>query len=246
MRRLFCLLAALVLLAGCSSRKTEEEAVPSWDSLYVPEAPPKEESPEAAPEPPEPPEDPAEFVRVADYIPDILVDLRYAGTNNFTGQAVYDFSDAYLRYGTVEKLAAAQSALAEEGLGLKIWDAFRPAPAQFQLWEAFPDTRYVADPNRGFSAHSRGGTVDVTLVDQSGRDIPMPSDFDEFSSKANRDYNDAAREAAEYAQRLEEVMTAAGFSPYYQEWWHYSDTDRYEVDEKFQPPADETGGTIDG
>lgn len=71
------------------------------------------------------PEDTA-LVRVRDYIPDIWVDLRYAGENNFTGAAIYDFSDAYLRYGTVKKLAAVQEALRGEGLSLLIWDAYRP------------------------------------------------------------------------------------------------------------------------
>ena len=76
---------------------------------------------------------PEDFVRVADWIPDIYTDLRYAADNNFTGQAIYDFSDAYLRYGTVQKLVAAQETIAESGCSLLIWDAFRPASAQFRV-----------------------------------------------------------------------------------------------------------------
>lgn len=71
---------------------------------------------------------PEDFVRVADWIPDIYTDLRYAADNNFTGQTIYDFSDAYLRYGTVEKLAAVQETVAESGCSLLIWDAFRLLP----------------------------------------------------------------------------------------------------------------------
>lgn len=243
-RRLFWLLAALaLLLPGCSSRRTEEaDSPPPRESLYVPEAP--EEPPEEAPEPPAPPETPAEFVRAADYIPDIAVDLRYASEDNFTGQVIYGFSDAWLRYGTVQKLAAVQAALGEEGLGLKIWDAFRPPAAQFKLWEACPDGRYVANPEKGFSAHSRGNTVDVTLVDGGGAELEMPSGFDDFSPKADRDYGDVSPRAAENARLLEDAMTAAGFTPYAGEWWHYSDTERYAVEEDFLPP--ETGGTNDG
>ena len=106
---------------------------------------------------------PEDFVRVADWIPDIYTDLRYAADNNFTGQAIYDFSDAYLRYGTVQKLAAVQETVAESGCSLLIWDAFRPASAQFRLWEICPDPAYVANPEKGFSSHSRGNTVDVTI-----------------------------------------------------------------------------------
>lgn len=90
-----------------------------------------------------------DFVRVGDYIPDIVVELKYATADNFTGQVIYDFSDAYLRYGTVKKLMNVQQALREQGLSLKIWDGFRPPAAQFRLWEICPDPTYVADPNNG-------------------------------------------------------------------------------------------------
>ena len=133
---------------------------------------------------------PEDFVRVADWIPDIYTDLRYAADNNFTGQAIYDFSDAYLRYGTVQKLVAAQETIAESGCSLLIWDAFRPASAQFRLWEICPDPAYVANPEKGFSSHSRGNTVDVTLVTTDGQPVDMPTDFDDFTALADRDYSD--------------------------------------------------------
>ena len=127
---------------------------------------------------------PEDFVRVADWIPDIYTDLRYATDNNFTGQAIYDFSGAYLRYGTVQKLAAVQETVAESGCSLLIWDAFRPASAQFRLWEICPDPAYVANPEKGFSSHSRGNTVDVTLVTADGQPVDMPTDFDDFTALA--------------------------------------------------------------
>ena len=202
-------------------------------------APPVEEQrPEPAPEPaPEPVPEPENeaFVRVRDYIPEITVDLRYATADNFTGQVIYTFSDAYLRYGTVKKLAAAQETLAEQGYGLKIWDAFRPVSAQFALWDICPDGRYVANPNKGFSSHSRGNTVDLTLVTSDGEDVSMPTGFDDFSAKADRDYSDVEEEAAINALLLEETMIEAGFKPYSSEWWHFSDTDPYEVEENFTP-----------
>lgn len=175
------------------------------------------------------------FVRVRDYIPGIAVDLKYAAADNFTGSAIYDFSDAYLRYGTVKKLAEVQKELEAQGLGLKIWDAFRPVGAQFRLWGICPDPTYVANPNKGFSSHSRGNTVDVTLVTLDGDEVEMPTGFDDFTAKANRDYADCSEAGRENALLLEKLMKAHEFRPYHGEWWHFSDTTQYEVDEGFDP-----------
>lgn len=178
-----------------------------------------------------------DFVLVRNYIPDIIVDLRYGMENNFTGQRIYEFSDAWLRYGTVKKLMAVQEKLREMGLGLKIWDGFRPVSAQFRLWEVYPDPTYVANPNKGFSSHSRGNTVDVTLVNEDGEEVVMPTGFDDFSKLADRDYSDCNREAADNAMVLERIMSDHGFKPYSGEWWHFSDTQVYEVEKEFEPLA---------
>jgi len=180
------------------------------------------------------PEDSA-LVRVLDYIPTVRQELLYATDRNFTGEVIYDFEDAYLRYGTVKKLMAVSADLAEMGLYLKIWDGFRPVSAQFKLWEACPDPRFVADPNTDFSSHSRGNTVDLTLVDGDGKEFPMPTGFDDFSAKADRDYTDCSGEERNNALILELLMEKHGFSGYSREWWHYSDTDSYPVEEAFQP-----------
>lgn len=181
--------------------------------------------------------DDEEFVRVITYVPGIRQDLRYAGENNFTGQWIYDFSDAYLRWGTVKKLQAVQTELTQQGLGLKIWDGFRPVSAQWRLWEVCPDPVYVANPERGYSSHSRGNTLDVTLVDSQGRELEMPTGFDDFSTLADRDYSDCPETAAANALLLEQTMERHGFSGYAGEWWHFSDTDSYPVETEFQPPV---------
>ncbi len=233
-RYLFPALMAALLLSGCGT-STEPVTPP------LPAEPPAvsvtPETP-AEPEPqPEPVPEPEDFVSVTDWIPGIHTELRYATDNNFTGQAIYDFSDAYLRYGTVQKLAAAQETIAESGCSLLIWDAFRPVSAQFRLWEICPDPAYVANPEKGFSSHSRGNTVDVTLVTLDGDPVEMPTDFDDFTAMADRDYSDVSEEAAANAGLLEEAMTAAGFKPYSAEWWHYSDTEPYPVEETFIPES---------
>lgn len=228
---LAAVLAALSLvLSGCGD---VPPVVPTPVPSIAAEASPTIPAP--TPEPTEPSDD--AFVRVTDYIPDIAVELRYAAEDNFTGKVIYDFTEAWLRYGTVKKLMKAEKELEEHGCRLKIWDAFRPVSAQFVLWQTVPDSRYVADPNKGYSNHSRGDTVDVTLVNKDGNEAEMPTGFDDFSAMADRDYSDVPESAAENAKLLEEIMTRCGFRPGTTEWWHYSDTDDYGVAEDFDPEA---------
>lgn len=175
------------------------------------------------------------FVAVKDYIPDILVELKYATSDNFTGQSVYGFQGVYLRYGTVKKLMAVQQELRELGLRLKIWDGFRPVSAQRTLWDICPDPNYVSHPETGNRSHCRGNTVDITLTDASGYALEMPTGFDDFSERADRDYSDCSEEAAYNAELLEEIMEAYGFTGYGKEWWHFSDNTDYPVEECFDP-----------
>ncbi len=180
----------------------------------------------------QPQPDRSALVRVTDVIPGIFCDLKYAGPDNFTGRAVYGFDEPYLRLGTALRLADAQARLLREGYSLKIWDAWRPLSAQFRFWALCPDDDFVADPTRGgCSNHNRGSAVDVTLVTAGGEDVPMPTAFDDFSARPDRDYGKYPPEAAANARLLERAMTAAGFRPYENEWWHYNDCDSYPVAE---------------
>ena len=160
---------------------------------------------------------------------DIVVDLKYATADNFTGTVIYDFKDAYLRYGTVKKLAVAQEKFKSMGYYIKIWDAYRPFAAQEKLWQVCPNPRYVANPANGMKAHNLGGTIDMTLVTFAGNEVEMPTAFDDFSLKADRDYSDVSETAAENARMMEGVMTECGFRGYAGEWWDYSDTTAYEA-----------------
>lgn len=171
-----------------------------------------------------------EYVLVNKYIPDIYVELMYATDNNFTGVRIYDFTDAYLRYGTVKKLANVQKELKEQGYSLKIWDAYRPFEAQQKLWEVYPDPNYVANPANGMKKHNLGGTVDITMVAADGSIIPMPTEFDDFSLKADRNYSDIDNEeAVNNVMILQNAMENNGFTGYQGEWWDYSDTVEYEA-----------------
>ena len=245
MKRAYCLLflcAVFVLFSACSRQDYYVDPQPTEtvaEETLQPTVPATLPVVEVATEPviPPAPDSDAEFVRILDYIPSAAQDLRYATENNFTGTQIYTFYEAYLRYGTVKKLMMVAEELAQQGLYLKIWDGFRPVSAQFTLWEVCPDPTYVANPEKGFSSHSRGNTVDLTLVDENGQELEMPTGFDDFSAKANRDYSDCIETAATNALLLEEIMEKYGFSGYFGEWWHFSDTESYPVEKEFQPNA---------
>ena len=226
MKKYLILIAALALLClcGCGGASVEEQPAPTPTATAEP-------TPVPTPTPVPQPADDSALVRIRDYIPNIAVDLRYATQRNFTGQVIYDFTEPCLRWGTVKKLMAVQEELNALGYGLLIWDGYRPPAAQFVLWEIVPDANFVANPYNGYSSHSRGNTVDVSLVTLSGEAVEMPSDFDEFAAIADRDYSDVSDAAKATAVLLDTAMTAHGFNGYWNEWWHYSDTVVYEAED---------------
>lgn len=249
MKKVFVLIL-LLALTGCEKREYYEDLQPTLSttavqetealSTTVPETTgevtvPKTNVPETAPIEPLLPASDETFVRVLDYLSGASQELRYATENNFTGQVVYDFEDVYLRWGTVKKLQLVSEDLAQLDLYLKIWDGFRPVSAQFTLWDIYPDPTYVANPTTGYSSHSRGNTVDLTLVDADGVELEMPTGFDDFSPKADRDYSDCTEAAANNAQLLEVLMEKHGFTGYAGEWWHFSDSTNYPVETVFEP-----------
>ena len=231
---LSCILSGCVQLPPETTAATVPQTMVTEPSIFVTEPKVLETT---APAPTEllVPEADA-FVRVLDYVPNARQDLRYATADNFTGQVIYDFQDAYLRYGTVCKLTEAARELEEMGLGILIWDAFRPVSAQARLFEVFPDPAYVSKPGVGKQNHSRGLAIDLTLYDlESGEPLVMPTGFDDFSSLADRDYSDISGEAAANAKLLEELLERHGFRGYWGEWWHFNDTDEYPIEEAFDP-----------
>lgn len=248
MKKLFCLILIVLMLAGCSSRKlTVPETTAMPTEATIPETTAEETTqpethpttistePETVPTLPPEPESDEVFVRVLDYLPTATQELMYATEKNFTGQVIYEFEDAYLRWGTVKKLMLVSRDLEELGLYIKIWDGFRPVSAQFTLWEVCPNPTYVANPTTGYSSHSRGNTIDLTLVDAEGQEIEMPTAFDDFSPLADRNYADCPETAANNAQLLEILMEKHGFTGYFGEWWHFSDTTSYPVERVFEP-----------
>jgi D-alanyl-D-alanine dipeptidase len=151
--------------------------------------------------------------------PTIAVELRYATPQNFTGEILYDANRAYLRRDVAARLLRVQRALAERGWRLKVLDAYRPLSVQYRMWEVVPDPKFVSDPRRG-SRHNRGAAVDITVVDAWGRELEMPTPYDDFTGRASPGAQSTP--AAEFhVARLADIMVQEGFRPLDSEWWHF-------------------------
>jgi D-alanyl-D-alanine dipeptidase len=161
--------------------------------------------------------------------PDIVTELRYATANNFTGAALpgYLANRAYLRREAAAALARVQSGLRERGLGLKVFDAYRPARATDAMVE------WTSRANRGDllrdgyiasrSRHNLGVAIDLTLIElATGRELDMGTPFDTFSAAAHT--ANATGPVATNRQLLKAAMEREGFTNYDQEWWHFSFT----------------------
>jgi D-alanyl-D-alanine dipeptidase len=154
-------------------------------------------------------------------VPGLVVDLAYAGDDNFLGKAVYpEGARCLLLPGVADRLAAAARALEPRGYQLKARDCYRPLHVQWAMWKLVPRKGYVADPRTG-SHHNRGAAVDVTLVTLDGAPVDMPTPFDTFGPAAHHGSNAGTPEARAHRELLRQVMVEAGFRPNRMEWWHY-------------------------
>jgi zinc D-Ala-D-Ala dipeptidase len=166
------------------------------------------------------------LVDVRQSVPDIVVDLRYTTRQNVTGRPLYPRNmPCLLRPSTVEKLRQAQSVLAAQGYGLKIWDAWRPPEVQQVLFSRGGGTGMFLDPKVGWSRHCGGISLDATLVDRDGREMRMPTYFDENLDQAGSDQTPSDPEVRRNLQLLHSAMRSAGLVPLPSEWWHFDDTD---------------------
>ncbi len=173
----------------------------------------------------EPAVEPEPFVNIEHIDPRIILDIRYATTNNFTKKILYSEPKCFLRASVAEKLHRVQNDLEPLGLGLKIYDGYRPLSVQRELYRLAPNKKYVANPAIG-SKHNRGAAVDVTLIRLSdGAELSMPSGYDEFTKRAHRNYAGATEEEKKNSKLLELYMMKQGFLPLAHEWWHYDAED---------------------
>lgn len=163
------------------------------------------------------------MINIRSVDPTIQVELRYATANNIAQRALYPQNmPAFARPSVARKLAVAQSYLRDRGYGLKIWDAYRPKAAHDQLWQYSKNNEYVANPADGRgSLHTWGVAVDATLVDKDGRDMEMPTDFDNFTPAAMLYYKGPNEKVRRNVRRLQSAMSVAGFYGMRNEWWHF-------------------------
>jgi zinc D-Ala-D-Ala dipeptidase len=156
--------------------------------------------------------------------PTLQLDIRYAGSNNFLGRAVYGQARAFLQRPAAEALIRVNATLHQEGYGLVIFDGYRPWSVTKAFWDATPEDKkeFVADPREG-SKHNRGCAVDLSLIDlATGKEVAMPSEYDEMSERSAIHYTGGTEESRRLRDRLRKAMEAEGFEPYEPEWWHYN------------------------
>ena len=165
------------------------------------------------------------------FITDLITDFKYASSDNFTGIVLYKDPAAFVRLPAALALQKVQLELAKKGVGLKVFDAYRPYSVTEKMWKIVPDERYAANPAKG-SGHNRGAAVDVTLVDLATRqELAMPTPFDNFTEKAHHNYMQLSKEVLYNRALLKNTMEKYGFKALSTEWWHYSlpDAEKFEL-----------------
>jgi zinc D-Ala-D-Ala dipeptidase len=165
-----------------------------------------------------------ELVNLQKVIPGIVLDIRYATSNNFTGEKIYNLPRAYARRPVAEALKKAQAEFANHGVGIKIYDAYRPYAATVNFYEVYRDTTYVASPYRG-SRHNRGCAIDMTLIElKTGNELKMPTEFDSFRKEAWPSTPVKDPLIKKNRDLIIAVMKKHGFNVNASEWWHFDFT----------------------
>jgi D-alanyl-D-alanine dipeptidase len=161
------------------------------------------------------------FVNLKDYSQDFVYDMKYATEDNFLKSKVYDCAECFLRYKTVKALILANQRFMKKGFKIKIFDCYRPLDIQKRMWKIVPNPKYVANPSKG-SIHNRGGAVDITLVDLSGKELDMGTAFDYFGIEASHGYSSFSDEIKNNRKLLKKNMEKECFNSFDSEWWHYN------------------------
>jgi len=215
-----CRTFGLLLLAACTGCETGQSGL-SASSLQPPPPAVALDSMPAQTPPPPVDYDSTQWLEIISLDSTIILDLRYATTDNFVNEAMYDCGRCFFRPAVARALLAAHRELRQQGLGLKFFDCDRPGPIQWKLWNKVPDPRFVADPRKG-SVHGRGGAADLTIVDSLGKELDMGVPFDYFGAEGYHDYRNLPAEVLANRQLLRETMARHQMVHIRTEWWHYS------------------------
>ncbi|MBN9543010.1 MAG: D-alanyl-D-alanine dipeptidase [Alphaproteobacteria bacterium] len=152
---------------------------------------------------------------------DVILDVKYATNDNFVGTQIYQKPVVMLHINAYQALEKAVESASRMGYKLKIFDGFRPFEAQKLMYDAFPGSNYVSDPDNGIATHTRGIAIDLTLVDQNNNELDMGTAFDSFEESAHHTSFEVRDEVLKNRMLLLGIMTFAGFEFYKYEWWHY-------------------------
>ncbi len=164
-----------------------------------------------------------QMVDIEQLIPNIILDLRYATANNFMHKKLYpSVASTYMRLPAAKALQLVQAELNQRGLGLKVFDAYRPYSVTEKMWEPIKDDRYVANP-KGGSGHNRGTSVDLTIINlNTNKELPMGTGYDDFSDTAHHTFTALPQEILQNRTLLKNIMEKNGFKALETEWWHFS------------------------
>ena len=162
-----------------------------------------------------------QLVELKKYIPGLKLDIKYATKNNFAKHAVYKQARAFARLPVANALKNVQTELNKSGLGLKIFDGYRPYSVTVKFFDIASDKAFVANPKDG-SRHNRGCAIDLTLINlKTGKDLKMPTPYDSFAAAASSDYKDLPALVIRNRDLLVNVMERNGFRVLDNEWWHF-------------------------
>ena len=151
-----------------------------------------------------------------------VLDIRYATDNNFTRNQIYPCPRCFLRPVMANKILTLQKDINKKyGMSLKLYDCYRPRPAQQKLWDIVPDARYVTPPSKG-SMHNRGLAVDITLIDKNGIELDMGTEYDFFGQEAYTTNTNLPKEVLKNRKILTKLMNIHGMKGIRTEWWHFS------------------------
>ncbi|WP_395803504.1 M15 family metallopeptidase [Daejeonella sp.] len=162
-----------------------------------------------------------ELVEIKKWIPNIKLDIRYATKNNFAKIAVYKQAKAFARLPVVEALRNVQNELNKSGIGLKIFDGYRPYSVTVKFYELASDKSFVANPKDG-SRHNRGCAIDLTLINlKTGKELEMPTPYDSFAPEAAANFDKLSEQVLKNRTLLINTMEKNGFKVLSNEWWHF-------------------------
>jgi len=161
----------------------------------------------------------------------IVLDIKYATTDNFVKEKMYNCGRCFLRPTPAKLILQAHKKLQEQGYGLKLFDCYRPKPFQEKLWEKVPNASYVTPPWKG-SMHNRGAAIDLTIVNEKGEELEMGTPYDFFGEQAHHTYTKHSAQIAANRKLLKELMESLDLKPIRTEWWHYSyQKEKYDISE---------------